>query len=78
MTADGEQLRIYEDGQPMASTCAQTATSDSETVWFGTDDDGSGLWSGRIDELALFDKALSDTEIAELYQSVVEEMARSQ
>jgi hypothetical protein len=37
-------LRIYEDGQLVALTkCAMTATSDSETVWFGTDADGLGL-----------------------------------
>ena len=53
------------------------ATSDSERVWFGTDADGLGLWDGRIDELALFDKALSDKDIADLYQAALEEMARS-
>jgi hypothetical protein len=53
------------------------ATSDAETLWFGTDADGVRLWDGRIDELALFDRALSDNEIAELYQSAREEMTRS-
>ncbi len=79
VTADGDQLRLYEDGQPVASAhCESMATSVNEPVWFGTDADGLGLWNGRIDELALFDKALSDKNIAELYQAALEEMARSE
>lgn len=79
VTADGEHLRIYEDGQLSASTpCAMLAASDSETIWFGTDADGIGLWNGRIDELALFDRALSEQDIAGLYQAALEEMARSE
>jgi len=79
MTADGEQLRIYENGQLLASAqCAMMAAGDPATVWFGTDADGTGLWNGRIDELALFDRALSEQEIAELFQVALDEMARSE
>jgi hypothetical protein len=78
VTADGKQLRIYEEGQMVASIpCSSMAVSDAETLWFGTDADGISLWSGRIDELALFDKAISDNAIAELYRSALEEMTRS-
>ncbi len=78
VTADGQQLRIYEEGQMAASIpCSSMAVSDAETLWFGTDADGIRLWSGRIDELALFDKAISDNEVAELYRSAQEEMTRS-
>ena len=78
MTVDGEQLRIYEDGQLAATApCSLIAASDSETLWFGTDADGVSLWNGRIDELALFDSALSDKDIADLYQAAREELARS-
>ena len=76
MTCDGGQLQIYEDGKRVASTaCSAVAISDAETAWFGTDADGVGLWNGRIDELALFDKALSDKQIVELYQAAVEELS---
>ena len=75
VTADGNRLRLYEDGLPVASgSCEKMAASVDETVWFGIDAKGHGLWNGRIDELALFDKAISDAEVAELYQSAVEEM----
>ncbi|TWT80287.1 hypothetical protein CA13_17000 [Planctomycetes bacterium CA13] len=50
------------------------ATSVEETVWFGTDTDGLGLWNGRIDELALFDKALSDKNIAKIYLTTREDL----
>jgi hypothetical protein len=77
VTADGDQLKLYEDGELVAKTaCAEMATSNSETLWFGTDAEGLGLWNGRIDELALFDKALSDKDVVDLYQAALEEMAR--
>ena len=77
MTADGDDLRIYVDGQLAASVpCAMMAVSGSETVWFGTDAEGTGLWDGRIDELAMFDKALADNEIVSLHQTALAQMAR--
>ena len=72
MTADGDHLRMYLDGQLVASApCATVAVSATETVWFGTDAEGTRLWDGRIDELAMFDKALSDSEIAGLHQAAL-------
>ena len=77
MTADGDHLRVYVDGQLVASVpCAMMAASGSGTIWFGTDAEGTGLWDGRIDELAMFDRALSDSEIAGLHQAALAEMAR--
>lgn len=68
MTADGRQLQIYVDGQlAAAAACGTLASSDGATLWFGTDADGVGLWDGRIDELALFDRPLSDADVAALY-----------
>ena len=78
VTADGQQLRLYEDGKLAASApCAAVAASDSDTVWFGTDARAILVWHGRIDELALFDRALTAEEIAALYRTAQEEMARS-
>ena len=77
MTVDSDHLRIYQDGQLIASVpCAMMANSASETVWFGTSAAGTGLWDGRIDELAIFDKALGDNEIAGLHQAALAVMAR--
>jgi hypothetical protein len=52
------------------------ADREAESLWFGTDAGGLKLWNGRIDEVALFDRALSDKEFADLYQAAREEMAR--
>ncbi len=78
VTADGEHLQLYEDGKLVASKpCAAVAASDSETVWFGTDVKATRVWDGRIDEVALFDRALNVEEIAALYRTAQEEIARS-
>ncbi len=78
VTADGEQLHFYEDGKLVASTpCAAMAVSNSDTVWFGTDAEAMRVWDGRIDEVALFDRALNEKEIATLYRTAQEEIAKS-
>ncbi|MEM6365842.1 MAG: LamG-like jellyroll fold domain-containing protein [Planctomycetota bacterium] len=78
VTADGEQLQFYEDGKLVASTpCTSIAASDSDTVWFGTDAEATRVWDGRIDEVALYDRALSEEEVAALYRTAQEEIARS-
>ena len=79
VTADSEQLQLYEDGKLIASTpCAAIAASDSNTIWLGTNAGTAQVLDGRIDELALFDRALTEEEIAALYRTAQEEIARSQ
>lgn len=78
MTADGEQMHLYEDGRLVASKpSAAVAASDSDPVWFGTDAKATQVWDGRIDEVTLFDRALNEEEIAALYRTAQEEIARS-
>ncbi|QEG02398.1 FecR protein [Stieleria maiorica] len=78
-TADGNHLHLYEDGKLVDSTpCVDMAVSDSETLWFGTDANSTRAWNGRIDEVAMFDRALTDEEVAALYLTAQEEIARSQ
>lgn len=79
LIADGKKLRIYESGQLVASTsCPLLGNSESDSLWFGTDVSGHKLWNGRIDELSLFDRALSDDEINDLRPAALEEMAATQ
>ncbi len=78
VTADSQQLQFYEDGKLVASApCAAMAASDSDTVWFGTDANATQVWDGRIDEVALFDRALTEEEIGALYLTAQEEIAKS-
>jgi hypothetical protein len=63
------------NGELVASSASSLlANSDSAPLFFGTDAERLQLWNGRIDELALFDRALSDADIAGLYQSALKEM----
>ncbi len=79
MTVDGQQFRLYEDGHLVASAaCSPVADSVADVLWFGTNADGKNLWDGRIDEVALFDRTLSDAEVTELYQSALGEMENSE
>jgi hypothetical protein len=79
MTVDGQRLLLYEDGRLVASTlCPLLAESDADVLWFGTNADGENLWNGRIDEVVLFDKALSNTEVKNLYQAALEEIGESE
>lgn len=78
VTADGENLQLYEDGDLVAANpCSSVAATNAEAVWFGTDSHASRVWDGRIDELALFDKVLTKEEVAALYLTAQEEIARS-
>ncbi len=76
MTADGEQLQLYVNGSSVAATaCGTLAPGGEATLWFGTDANEVGLWDGRIDELALFDRPLSSMDIAALYQVALDDLA---
>jgi len=78
VTADRDQLRLYEDGKLVAFTpCGAMVASESDTVWFGTNANATQVWDGRLDEVALFDRALTQEEIAALYRTAQEEIARS-
>ena len=75
---DDSVSSLYEDARLVASKpCAAVAASDSDTVWFGTDAKATQVWDGRIDEVTLFDRALNEEEIAALYRTAQEEIARS-
>ncbi|MEK6236915.1 MAG: LamG domain-containing protein, partial [Planctomycetales bacterium] len=68
--ADGEQLRIYQNGELAASVpCSGLATAPPTPLWIGVGSNGNNLWEGRIDELALYDKALSEEQVRALRQA---------
>ena len=79
MTVDGQRFCLYEDGDLVASTAAPgLAASREGKLWFGTDAEGMNLWNGRIDEVTLFDRSLSDVEIRNLYQAALKEIRKSE
>ncbi|MEW4486494.1 LamG-like jellyroll fold domain-containing protein [Thalassoglobus sp. JC818] len=77
VTVDGEAVSFFEEGKLVASTPFKAlAVSESDPLWFGTDASLTDVWNGRIDEVALFDRALSADEVASLYRTAQEEIAR--
>lgn len=79
ITADSDLLTIYVDGQLVASTsCATMAAEETATLWFGTSADGKSIWDGRIDELALFDRAFTDADVRALYQAGRKEVSKAE
>ncbi|MEM1227114.1 MAG: LamG-like jellyroll fold domain-containing protein [Planctomycetota bacterium] len=76
VSVDGERLRLFEDGKLVGSVeSAPMISGPSDGIWFGTDARSKRIWHGRIDELALFDRALTQEEIAGLYRAAQEEIA---
>ncbi|MGI9427719.1 MAG: LamG-like jellyroll fold domain-containing protein, partial [Bythopirellula sp.] len=77
--ADGEHLKLYRDGQLISqSPCPTIAAEPSiPQLAIGTKLNAQGrapenvecsLWDGRIDEVALFNHALSDRDVQQLYE----------
>ncbi len=64
MTYDGSQLRLYVNGTQVASTPATGVVVDSDEPLLVGDYIG---FSGRVDELALFGRTLTPTEVLEHY-----------
>ncbi|EGF25282.1 LamG-like jellyroll fold domain-containing protein [Rhodopirellula baltica] len=78
LTVDGLNMHFYEDGKLVGSKpCAELATSESDPIWFGTNASTTQAWDGRVDEVALFDRALDDEEVLTLYRLAQEEITRS-
>jgi arabinan endo-1,5-alpha-L-arabinosidase len=78
-TLDGETLRLYRNGELVAATpCAGLSTFAPAALGIGVKLDGTGLrperntpgfWDGLIDELAIFDFALSERQIRNLSEA---------
>jgi hypothetical protein len=78
-TLDGQTLRLFRNGAEVASApCVGLAASGPTILGIGvkldaegrpTFGDNAGFWDGRIDELAVFHRALSPEDIRRLYAS---------
>lgn len=76
--ADGKTLRLFRNGQEVASTeCGPISSprnTSADQLFVGAQDNRDGkmihFWHGRIDEIALFNHPLTDADIIKQYQSV--------
>jgi hypothetical protein len=70
---DGSRMRLYVDGVQVASTAksGNLNTNSGVAAWIGGNPPSSTAraWSGEIDEVALFAKALSATDLVNLYNA---------
>jgi hypothetical protein len=61
---DEDRVSVYLNGRLEIETTATLATS-RQLFWGGRSDNDSN-WEGRLDEIALFDRALTKDEVAQL------------
>lgn len=70
VTRSGETIKVILDGGETSSFDAKPDDSPpSDTFFFGGSCTGEGNFEGRLDEIAVFDRALSEKEIIELYRA---------
>ena len=73
-TADGSNMRLYVNGtQEASATQTGTITTGTANNWgnslfFGSDDSPSNFLVGTLDDVRIYNRALSAAEIAELYK----------
>lgn len=69
-TIDGERVKIYVNGElDLDETQSETPVFSTESVKIGTANNASDLtFEGKLDELRLYNRALSPTEIKALYE----------
>jgi beta-lactamase regulating signal transducer with metallopeptidase domain len=70
VTHDGTAFKIYRDGRPTEIGHIETSGVTGTLCIGGTDQHRGGFWRGMMDELFVFNRALSDGEIKQLYGSV--------
>jgi hypothetical protein len=66
---DGERVRVYLDGeiQPEIDVAAPADfPAGFDQFFFGGRSDNEANWEGRLDEIAVFDRALTGDEISML------------
>jgi hypothetical protein len=65
LVRDGAAVRVYLDGKPEIDTKTNGASGPGGFFFGGRSDSDSG-WEGRLDEIAVFDRALSQRDVARL------------
>lgn len=64
---DGEQIRVYLNGQLEIETTAPAGfPSHCDELFLGGRSDNESNWEGRLDEIAVFERALSAEEVRKL------------
>lgn len=65
---DGNGISLYANSVSLATTTNNNSMGNVNTIG-ARNDQGDGTWSGTIDDLRIYNRALSATEIRQIYQS---------
>lgn len=68
-TFDGDTVRIYLDGTEQAATSGASKDQSSATMGIAGSGGGSYLLAGSLDDVRVYDQALTSTEVQNLYDS---------
>lgn len=69
-TYDGSTMRIFANGQEIASKAQEgSMTHDSNTLYIGRNDFSNTYFDGVIDDVAIYDQALSEAALDQHYES---------
>ncbi len=68
-TYDGENLKAYKDGVLITANSTPSGNADSETntLKFGRHSNSAQYFSGTADEIRVYSRALTDTEVSSLF-----------
>jgi hypothetical protein len=73
LVRDGDKVRVYLNGQlDLETTSSAGGLADVRQCFFGGRSDNDSNWEGRLDEIAVFDRALTPAEVQHLSQRAVE------
>lgn len=65
-TYDGSTLTLYVDGASRGTVeDSRSQAAKSTPLFIGLKEDGGDVWGGAIDEAAIYDKALTSTQVAQ-------------
>ncbi|MEX0741507.1 MAG: LamG domain-containing protein, partial [Phycisphaeraceae bacterium] len=72
LVRDGERVTLYLDGKrEAAGEAAVTHATNVGQIFVGGRNDGFAPFAGRIDEVAVYARLLSDEEVAERYEAAI-------
>jgi hypothetical protein len=67
VTYDGTTLQVFDNTQPVASQAAMLVPGTDPEFYVGCNATGSGYFTGYVDDLYVFDHALTSDELAAVY-----------
>lgn len=70
-TFDGTTMKLYRNGDPVASAGSAGICVSNATTELGGDTISPGYFRGSLDEARIYDRALSQKEIVDLYRKTV-------